>query len=478
MDCTEQGFHCAARSHAPICPPLGVSLSAKLAAASPLSVRLPSTLNFGRLPPAPVPSEDWPFSIRRAGTKVYFTVSFTCTINAWNMTVDAGTAHDRRLENRNRNGHPDHFKLNHRERHSRDLNRNGASFDHAHRMDDERFRERHLCLRRHRRFERNKSESGAAMSIIRRIVLLLLLALPTYAVPTFVRGNTAIGTGVVTFSSNTAGDLLVVGVQFPGVTTISDSAGNTWQTAFVLWPTGSAAGLRIYYAENCKASAGTNTVTVTSTTRIAIAEYSGMAASLSYGSAAQSNTTLSTPSFNVTTGDLIVGLGWSSGFNIGAGSGMTLREKTSDNVMLLGEGIASGSTFTTNMTGTGSVDICSVAFHADPAPSQAPYKGGDYTFAQEQSAGAHTETANFASNTAGNLLVAYVFQDQASLSVTLSDTAGNTWILKKHNYLWWRDGRSVCCRKLPRVFWAKYGIRRIHNIGGYQCLALGGRVFH
>jgi hypothetical protein len=232
------------------------------------------------------------------------------------------------------------------------------------------------------------------------------------------------------YASNTAGNLLVVGVVTAqnAKTSLSDTAGNIWQTAFIQGPN-ITWGLRIFYAENCNASAGTNTVSVTSSSAarldMCLGEWSGMAASLSFSFASQSATTLSTTVSPVVSGDLIVAFGFCLGVNIAAGAGLTARE-TPRGATLMADGTATGTSFTATMTGTSTQSIIAVAFHASPAPSQGLYKGSDYSNSNGAT-GTYIESANFVSNTAGNLLLAFVVIGDTSSTSSVSDTAGNTW---------------------------------------------------
>lgn len=252
----------------------------------------------------------------------------------------------------------------------------------------------------------------------------------------FVRSNVNIA-GVTTsatcaFPSNNAGNLLVVAFEVGGngnPTTVSDTAGNIWQTAACA-DTTAGWRLRIYYAENCIASAGTNTVTMTCSSagyvRLTIAEYSGVGGSLSYSNSAGTNgsgTSLNSGSVAVTSGDLLVSFGFSLGGSLAAGGGYTSRH--TDGFAMLADGTASGSSASATMTGgSGQWTILLAAFHASPVASQAPYAGGDISESL-----ANTETAVFRSNTAGNLLIAVAEVASTTATISLSDTAGNTWVL-------------------------------------------------
>jgi hypothetical protein len=254
----------------------------------------------------------------------------------------------------------------------------------------------------------------------------------------FVQGNKtdpggAVSSVTVSLPSNTAGNLLVVAVEIPvdSKVSITDTASNIWQTGFLQNYNPGNWGMRLFYAENCKASSGTNTVTINANAsqymRIAMAEYSGVATSLSYSNGAQATDSLSTGSFAVTSGDLIVAVGFSLNGDLAAGTGLTSRETFG--YMMLADGIASSGSFNATMTGTGFQTILAVAFHASPAPDQGLYKGGDYS-GSTGPAGTYSESAVFLSNTANDTLIAFVEVSNTNvLNCSISDTAGNTWTL-------------------------------------------------
>ena len=97
-------------------------------------------------------------------------------------------------------------------------------------------------------------------------------------------GTTTTGSLAFT-SSNTAGNWIAVavrgGMSSSQIFTVTDSNGNAYKKAGQVGFTSSAVTLAIYYAENIKGGANTVTVsdTVSGPLRVAILEYSGVAAS-------------------------------------------------------------------------------------------------------------------------------------------------------------------------------------------------------
>ncbi len=132
--------------------------------------------------------------------------------------------------------------------------------------------------------------------------------------PTWVRGNYAQGTNTANFTSNTAGDLLVAGVWAAagGTLSVSDSAGNTY-TSIGSATDANGSKSQLFYVANCTASGSTNTVTVSGNvgfTRLALGEWSGVAATSPLRTHSEANgnsTTPDTGNMTVTVGDLVVG---------------------------------------------------------------------------------------------------------------------------------------------------------------------------
>ena len=148
--------------------------------------------------------------------------------------------------------------------------------------------------------------------------------------------NTASTTSVaITFTSNnTAGNLLVVGVEAnstSSVITVSDTLGNTYSSA--IGPTqingGGNQWIQIFYVPNCLGGANTVTASNSSATYMNIvgAEYSVVKTASPLdgagASAAGNNATPASGTFTVTVDDLIVGFALLS--NMVAGSGFTSR---------------------------------------------------------------------------------------------------------------------------------------------------------
>jgi glucose/arabinose dehydrogenase len=164
------------------------------------------------------------------------------------------------------------------------------------------------------------------------------------ATPTFVQINSATpqtsqSTVSVTYTgAQTGGGTNVVAVGWnsatSNVTSVTDSAGNTYQVAAPV-ARGSGLSQTIYYAKNIKASAaGANTVTVQFAgsvpyADIRIAEYSGLdLVNPLDGAASQSGSSATATSGNVTTTatrDLLFGAGMTTGLFNGSPAGTTTR---------------------------------------------------------------------------------------------------------------------------------------------------------
>src|SRR5215831_1845372 len=138
-------------------------------------------------------------------------------------------------------------------------------------------------------------------------------------------------------AANTAGNWLAVAIRAGlgnEVFTVTDSRGNTYRKAVQFTEPGDNTSLAIFYAENV--AGGANTVTVSdslaaATLRVALFEYSGVAAvnSLDATSTAQgaNSTPASGPAITTTSGDLVVGLVITANpRTFTAGSGFTVEE--------------------------------------------------------------------------------------------------------------------------------------------------------
>lgn len=127
------------------------------------------------------------------------------------------------------------------------------------------------------------------MDKILALLLALLLASPAWGAPAFVQENHAdagfTASAALAFSSNnTAGNLIVVctaingGGINPSITSIVDTALNTYTVATDANNGGNDPGVSVYYAKNI--AGGANTVTVTpnaaANIRWGIVEYSGL----------------------------------------------------------------------------------------------------------------------------------------------------------------------------------------------------------
>src|SRR5437867_5522358 len=145
-------------------------------------------------------------------------------------------------------------------------------------------------------------------------------------------------TSTLAFASpNTAGNFIAVvirgGLSNSQVFTVSDSNTNTYKKAVQIGSSGSAVTSAVFYAENIRA--GTNTITVTMTVsgplRLAVLEYSGVAASNSLDVTAASSATSTSPnSGSLTTtanGDLLLGeVATADSSTFTGGVGFTVRD--------------------------------------------------------------------------------------------------------------------------------------------------------
>ena len=138
-------------------------------------------------------------------------------------------------------------------------------------------------------------------------------------------------------SSNAAGNFIAVvirgGLSKTQVFTVTDSLGNTYKQAGQIGSNGSAVTSAIYYAENIKAGANTVTVsmTVAGPVRLAILEYSGVAASGSLDATAVNTTTSTAPGSGTLTtsanGDLLLAVvATADSDTFAAGTGYTARD--------------------------------------------------------------------------------------------------------------------------------------------------------
>lgn len=189
-----------------------------------------------------------------------------------------------------------------------------------------------------------------------------------------VAGSVHTGTGAnassasAAFTSNTAGNFLVavIGWNNSGrsFTSVVDTAGNTWTGVGTL-VSSSTALTRIFFVANCKASAGTNTVTMNigggANTAITIAEYSGVATSSPLNVTNQLTGTTSNPKLTtgITTtvaGDLIISaLEWVGTSALTAGTGFTRESSVlhTTNVQGMEDQITTATgTFTGDWTAT------------------------------------------------------------------------------------------------------------------------------
>jgi hypothetical protein len=193
----------------------------------------------------------------------------------------------------------------------------------------------------------------------------MLGALSAHAQISFVQSNqcsaSAATVNCAFNSNNTAGNLIVVGVEEFNYSatpfTITDSAGNTYLNANSFIYEGGATGAsnQLQYAKNILIGANTITVSAASAgyINVVITEYSGANTTNPLDfigpSIIGNSTTAATGAFTVTNGDLIVGwLDFTNG-SVTAGAGFTSRG--TDTGSMLEDKTASGSS--TNVTGTG-----------------------------------------------------------------------------------------------------------------------------
>jgi len=183
------------------------------------------------------------------------------------------------------------------------------------------------------------TENAALSALVTDDVALAAVAAP----PAFVQVNAAVpqtNQSSVTVRYNnaqTAGDTNILAIGWnnatSNITSVTDSAGNTYQLAV---PTARGAGVSqaIYYAKNIKAApAGTNTVTVTFNTAtpyvdIRATEYSGLDPNTPFDvgtSASGTSTSANSGTVTTTAPGLIFGAGMTAGGFSTAGTGFTTR---------------------------------------------------------------------------------------------------------------------------------------------------------
>ena len=180
------------------------------------------------------------------------------------------------------------------------------------------------------------------------------------------------------YAAQTAGDTNVIAVGWSNNTTtissVTDTAGNTYQVAAALTRGGTTTSQVMYYAKNIVASA-TNTVTVTfsaasSTPDLRIMEYSGLDTTSpldSAGSGSGSSTAAATASFTTTTAnDLIVAAGTTQADFTLPGANFSLRMISSPNNNIAEDRIAAtaGSYTGTATLTTGQWVMQAAAFKA------------------------------------------------------------------------------------------------------------------
>jgi len=186
----------------------------------------------------------------------------------------------------------------------------------------------------------------------RLLAILCLLACSLSA--TFVQSNQATATSVAFTSANTAGNLLVCGVEnnsyVAGPLTVTDTAGNTW-TPLGTETNSESQVVALFYTI---ARSGPNTVSVAGTggnyTDIAVEEDSGVSVFDGSAAASGNGTSAATGNFAVTSGDLVVAMGVFGAGGTTAGSGFTSRG--TDTFSMLEDQIASGSTANATLSGT------------------------------------------------------------------------------------------------------------------------------
>jgi hypothetical protein len=225
------------------------------------------------------------------------------------------------------------------------------------------------------------------------------------------------------------------------VTSVTDTAGNTYALAVGPTTLASSGGHSIYYAKNIVGSAS-NTVTVSFNMFIdypdvRIAEYSGLdpanaldATAAATGDGSPSNSgTLTTTAAN----DLIVAGNYVQGGTTGPGSGFTSRMITPDGDIVEDEiAPTAGSYSATAPTSSPSPNwfvMQAVAFRASGSP--AFVQGNSATPQSTSGAPLVSVTAPFtAAQTAGDLNVVSIgWGDSTTTVTTVTDTAGNTYAL-------------------------------------------------
>ena len=183
------------------------------------------------------------------------------------------------------------------------------------------------------------TDNAGLSALVTDDVALAAVAAP----PAFVQVNAAMpqtnqSTVAVTYTNaQTAGDTNILAIGWnnatSNITSVTDSAGNTYQLAV---PTARGTGLSqaIYYAPNIKAApAATNTVTVTFNTAtpyvdIRATEYSGLDPTNPFDvgtSASGTSTTANSGTVTTTAPSLIFGAGMTTGGFSTAGTGFTTR---------------------------------------------------------------------------------------------------------------------------------------------------------
>lgn len=139
------------------------------------------------------------------------------------------------------------------------------------------------------------------------------------------------GSGNVTLPSNNVGDIIIVATETNGVirSLPTDTAGNTW--TLVQNNVTASWGFKMWIAQNCNASASTNTITTNDASGFArnvVIEYSGVATSGSLRTSNQNSatsTSLKGGTLSPNTGDLSVGFFFANGANLTVGSGYKIE---------------------------------------------------------------------------------------------------------------------------------------------------------
>ncbi len=246
------------------------------------------------------------------------------------------------------------------------------------------------------------------------------------APPAFKQVNTAVpqtnqSTVTVKYAgAQTAGDTNIVAIGWnnatSNITSVTDSAGNTYQLAV---PTARGAGLSqaIYYAKNIKAAAaGTNTLTVNFNTAtpyvdIRATEYSGLDANSPFdigASASGTGTTANSGNVTTTAPGLVFGAGMTSGGYTTPGTGFTTRVITNPDADIALDRIVTSSgayNATANMSGSSSWVMQVATFKA---ASVAPGDTVAPTVSVAAPAGTLTGTVTVTANASDNVGVAGV----------------------------------------------------------------------